>query len=1197
MKNFIRRAAAIAVNAALAAGMLTAAVSVNAEGAAAPVPSNAIFVNECLANSKASTQTVTVDENGATRTAAYSTENGQEPENKLDMLSLLESGSVTLYDSTDLTDKPRTDEETMEQAKNVFDGDVSTCSDFRLDGGKGSFLVIDLGRGCEISLDGAAVTARNDRYYTRIKGFKIQGANEVDDPLAHDGWTVLTSEAESAEGEQTLTVTDNGGYRYLRLYNANAWFGNIGELKLYGTYTKHEYDIAENGYIRLGRDGFTASANSSNSTDPAANAIDGDLGTNWHSSWASSSLLKFDKNGEPDGEKPPYMLTVDMGEEKLISRYIYAARTYVHGNSGSTNGVVTKFEIQVSNDAAAWETVAEGSWEYELTDGANEEQTATFDPVTARYARLIVRDGMSGNGTYYGSAAEVWLASPEDEDAKPVTEAKAALEEALETIPEDTADGVLQYIREKASEYISEEHITVEKLEKVCELLDCYNSASEWIGRGIDPWYFERLNTMLSESGLDDETITKYCDEVSAFNAKGSELDADILRDMGEEFVMSDAEKEMPLIERIADAVSRAKAQIDKYPGENYIMLKELISYVSRGDDPKYTDVRHIYGVDAATCEYIVTNINFTLKNLDGKASVESDGKYRSGTMWLDKYGSKISAGGGQVIEGNDGKYYWYGEDNKVAYALHTGVSCYSTEDFVTWTYEGLAFNAFDSETNAKFTDEFMTDPIKGTQGRIERPKVIYNAKNDTYVMWMHLEKDGVYTFSEAGVAVSDSPTGPFVWKWYGKPVYDGYTTYNSQIDQAFRDMNLFVDDDGEAYVIYSSEANRVPYIVRLNDDYTWIDTDGMNTVTEEDFKNGTAKYDENGVYTTGTLYGYSSDGTGYVNESGGAYTPTEEDLKTLTYVDTTTAGINGNIATSGKYNYYLPSFNRYQLTCGNRILIRQGTTVDRADGLEYIPLTEGEYGRWAKIGQYGSGLSNYREAPAIIKKDGVYYMIASGISGWKANTGIYLRTTDLFGEWETCTNPFVGEGQTNYGSSYSYSMGLWYTAFYPNAGKSFLSQSTCIFEYGGNYYYMGDRWKDGDYWDDGHLGVKKSTYVWLPITFTDNAGGTEDISIEWTDEFEITLPQDPEPEPEPELSVTYADGKAVYSVSIPESIRGTVYVALRDAADGTLQELRIDSLTGEFSVENVTEPELELMVWNEDQAPQCDAKRVQINK
>lgn len=45
----------------------------------------------------------------------------------------------------------------------------------------------------------------------------------------------------------------------------------------------------------------------------------------------------------------------------------------------------------------------------------------------------------------------------------------------------------------------------------------------------------------------------------------------------------------------------------------------------------------------------------------------------------------------------------------------------------------------------------------------MERPKVIYNKRTKKFVMWFHLELKGKgYEAARAGVAVSDSPTGPY---------------------------------------------------------------------------------------------------------------------------------------------------------------------------------------------------------------------------------------------------------------------------------------------------------------------------------------------------------------------------------------------------------------------------------------------------
>ena len=63
--------------------------------------------------------------------------------------------------------------------------------------------------------------------------------------------------------------------------------------------------------------------------------------------------------------------------------------------------------------------------------------------------------------------------------------------------------------------------------------------------------------------------------------------------------------------------------------------------------------------------------------------------------------------------------------------------------------------------------------------------------------------------------------------------VYDTYVvnrTKNRTDILTFRDMNLFVDDDGKAYVFYSSESNQVMYAVQLNDEYTWINDEGLSS-------------------------------------------------------------------------------------------------------------------------------------------------------------------------------------------------------------------------------------------------------------------------------------------------------------------------------------------------------------------------------
>ena len=124
--------------------------------------------------------------------------------------------------------------------------------------------------------------------------------------------------------------------------------------------------------------------------------------------------------------------------------------------------------------------------------------------------------------------------------------------------------------------------------------------------------------------------------------------------------------------------------------------------------------------------------------------------------------------------------------------------------------------------------------------------------------MWFHLELKGKgYAAARSAVAVSDSPTGPFKYirserinpgvlpfdmnehsvpcwiHWMQRSIRNGWTPMwyeaihkglfvkrDLQGGQMARDMQLFVDEDGKAYHIYSSEDNLTLQIAELSDDY-----------------------------------------------------------------------------------------------------------------------------------------------------------------------------------------------------------------------------------------------------------------------------------------------------------------------------------------------------------------------------------------
>ncbi|KAL0356773.1 UNVERIFIED_CONTAM: hypothetical protein Scaly_1363000 [Sesamum calycinum] len=277
---------------------------------------------------------------------------------------------------------------------------------------------------------------------------------------------------------------------------------------------------------------------------------------------------------------------------------------------------------------------------------------------------------------------------------------------------------------------------------------------------------------------------------------------------------------------------------------------------------------------------------------------VKENGYYHPGRVWLDTDGNPIQAhGGGILFDEKSGTYYWYGEykDGPTYHAQKTGtarvdvigVGCYSSKNLWAWKYEGIVLAA--EERNE--TDDLYKLKV------LERPKVIHNDKTRKYVMWMHID-DATYSKASVGIA-------------------------------------FFKDDDGMAYLIYSSIRNKEIHISPLNGDYLGV---------------------------------------------------TNRTVRAL-------------------------------------------------------------------VGQH-------REAPAVFKHQGVYYMVTSGCSGWAPNEALVHEAESILGPWESIGNPCVGANKDF-------------------RVATFFSQSTFVLPMPGavpgSFIFMADRWNPAD--------LRDSRYVWLPLT------------------------------------------------------------------------------------------------------------------
>jgi hypothetical protein len=114
---------------------------------------------------------------------------------------------------------------------------------------------------------------------------------------------------------------------------------------------------------------------------------------------------------------------------------------------------------------------------------------------------------------------------------------------------------------------------------------------------------------------------------------------------------------------------------------------------------------------------------------------------------------------------------------------------------------------------------------------------------------------------------------------------------------------------------------------------------------------------------------------------------------------------------------------------------------------------------------------AGHNEAPAIFKKDGTYWMITSGCTGWDPNEARMHSAPSIMGPWTKHPNPCVG----------------------PKSEITFGGQSTYILKVPGRenaFIFMADIWRPKHPID--------ARYIWLPIQFKED--GTP--FVEWMDSW-----------------------------------------------------------------------------------------------
>ncbi|CAI3802409.1 discoidin domain-containing protein [Pseudarthrobacter sp. MM222] len=140
----------------------------------------------------------------------------------------------------------------------------------------------------------------------------------------------------------------------------------------------------------LPRTGWTATASDEDvagGDGRAANVLDGNAATMWHSRWSPAPAAPL-----------PHSITIDTKATRSISGLRYLPRNDL------ANGRIGSFDIRVSTNGTTWSApVAQGTWPDTIA-----EKTVTFLAVSARYVRLTAATE-AGNRGPWSTAAEINL--------------------------------------------------------------------------------------------------------------------------------------------------------------------------------------------------------------------------------------------------------------------------------------------------------------------------------------------------------------------------------------------------------------------------------------------------------------------------------------------------------------------------------------------------------------------------------------------------------------------------------------------------------------------------------------------------------------------------------------------------------------------------------------------------------------------
>ena len=165
---------------------------------------------------------------------------------------------------------------------------------------------------------------------------------------------------------------------------------------------------------------------------------------------------------------------------------------------------------------------------------------------------------------------------------------------------------------------------------------------------------------------------------------------------------------------------------------------------------------------------------------------------------WIAADGKVISATEGGILKVGATWYMW-GMDRSQNNSTFIEVVLYKSTDLIHWTYVKQILSS-------------TSNTLLSNGATIERAKILHDPHTGKYVMWMHYEDHNAYNVAEVAYATADSIDGDFTFQNHFQPL---------GIDS--RDLNVYQDADGSAYLLCSTRNNQSVSLFTLDSTYTTV--------------------------------------------------------------------------------------------------------------------------------------------------------------------------------------------------------------------------------------------------------------------------------------------------------------------------------------------------------------------------------------